>query len=175
MTQESSAEVSRVLPQLRIDELLDELQGRLEGVRSSRDRVRKLLDAVVGIGSSLDLEQALTRIVAGPPTRRTRHTRHEGAQRRSGPGRGPLTRHKRRAAPSISPSVACTCSPLRTSTSPASTRSLMISWRPRSVLNPRPTMPLPGVPSVIPAAGPIGQRGQRRRVPGGLPDSAELC
>jgi len=63
MTQELSAEVSRVLPQLRIDELLDELQGRLEGVRSSRDRVRKLLDAVVGIGSSLDLEQALTRIV----------------------------------------------------------------------------------------------------------------
>jgi signal transduction histidine kinase len=65
MTQELSAEVSRVLPQLRIDELLDELQGRLAGVRSSRDRVRKLLDAVVGIGSSLDLEQALTRIVTG--------------------------------------------------------------------------------------------------------------
>jgi signal transduction histidine kinase len=63
MTQELSTEVSRVLPQLRIDELLDELQGRLDGVRSSRDRVRKLLDAVVGIGSSLDLEQALTRIV----------------------------------------------------------------------------------------------------------------
>ncbi|HEV2635996.1 MAG TPA: GAF domain-containing protein [Actinocrinis sp.] len=65
MTQDVSAEVSRILPQLRIDELLDELQGRLDGVRSSRDQVRKLLDAVVGIGSSLDLEQALTRIVKG--------------------------------------------------------------------------------------------------------------
>lgn len=56
-------EVSRILPQLRIDELLDELQARLASVRSSRDRVRQLLDAVVGIGSGLDLEQALTRIV----------------------------------------------------------------------------------------------------------------
>ena len=56
-------EVSRVLPQLRIDELLDELQVRLASVRSSRDRVSQLLDAVVGIGSGLDLEQALGRIV----------------------------------------------------------------------------------------------------------------
>jgi signal transduction histidine kinase len=56
-------EVSRVLPQLRIDELLDELQIRLASLRSSRDRVRQLLEAVVGIGSGLDLEQALTRIV----------------------------------------------------------------------------------------------------------------
>ena len=56
-------EVSRILPQLRIDELLDELQARLASVRSSRDRVSQLLDAVVGIGSGLDLEQALGRIV----------------------------------------------------------------------------------------------------------------
>ena len=56
-------EVSRVLPQLRIDELLDEVQIRLAAVRSSRDRVRQLLEAVVGIGSGLDLETALTRIV----------------------------------------------------------------------------------------------------------------
>jgi len=58
-------EVSRVLPQLRIDELLDELQARLGAVRSSRDRVAQLLEAVVGIGSGLDLEQALTGIVRG--------------------------------------------------------------------------------------------------------------
>jgi signal transduction histidine kinase len=61
-------EVSRVLPQLRIDELLDELQTRLSAVRSSRDRVRQLLEAVVAIGSGLDLESALTRIVQAAAT-----------------------------------------------------------------------------------------------------------
>ena len=61
-------EVSRILPQLRIDELLDELQTRLAAVRSSRDRVRQLLEAVVGIGSGLDLETALTRIVQAAAT-----------------------------------------------------------------------------------------------------------
>jgi signal transduction histidine kinase len=61
-------EVSRILPTLRIDELLDELQMRLASVRSSRDRVRQLLEAVVGIGSGLDLEQALSRIVQAAAT-----------------------------------------------------------------------------------------------------------
>ena len=61
-------EVSRILPQLRIDELLDELQIRLAAVRSSRDRVRQLLEAVVGIGSGLDLETALTRIAQAAAT-----------------------------------------------------------------------------------------------------------
>jgi two-component system, NarL family, sensor histidine kinase DevS len=61
-------EVSKVLPQLRIDELLDELQARLGSVRSSRDRVRQLLEAVVGIGSGLDLEQALARILQASMT-----------------------------------------------------------------------------------------------------------
>lgn len=61
-------EVSHVLPQLRIDELLDELQTRLGAVRSSRDRVRHLLKAVVAIGSGLDLESALTRIVQAAVT-----------------------------------------------------------------------------------------------------------
>jgi D-arabinose 1-dehydrogenase-like Zn-dependent alcohol dehydrogenase len=56
-------EVSRVLLQLRIDELLDEVQVSLASVRSSRDRVRQLLEAKVGIGSGLDLEAALTKIV----------------------------------------------------------------------------------------------------------------
>lgn len=63
VSDQSGDEVSRVLPQLRIDELLDELQIRLVTVRSSRDRVRQLLEAVVGIGAGLDLEQSLTRIV----------------------------------------------------------------------------------------------------------------
>jgi two-component system, NarL family, sensor histidine kinase DevS len=56
-------EVARILPQLHIDELLDELQGRLSSVRSSRDRVRQLLEAVVAIGSGLDLETVLAKIV----------------------------------------------------------------------------------------------------------------
>jgi signal transduction histidine kinase len=68
MSEQLGDEVSRVLPQLRIDELLDELQIRLASLRSSRDRVRQLLEAVVGIGSGLDLEQALTRIVQAAAT-----------------------------------------------------------------------------------------------------------
>ncbi len=61
-------EASQVLPRLRIDELLDEVQARLASVRSSRDRVRQLLDAVVGIGSGLDLDAVLTRIVRAAVT-----------------------------------------------------------------------------------------------------------
>src|SRR5262249_34495358 len=61
-------EVSRGLPKLRIDELLDELQIRLASVRSSRDRVSQLLEAVVGIASGLDLETALLRVVQSAAT-----------------------------------------------------------------------------------------------------------
>jgi signal transduction histidine kinase len=68
MPEQFGQEVARLLPQLRIDELLDELQVRLAAVRSSRDRVGQLLEAVVGIGSGLDLEQALTRIVRAATT-----------------------------------------------------------------------------------------------------------
>ena len=51
------------LPQLRLDELLAELQGRLEAVLATRDRMHGLLEAVVAISSSLDLESMLRRIV----------------------------------------------------------------------------------------------------------------
>jgi signal transduction histidine kinase len=47
---------------------LDELLVRLSAADPSRDRVRQLLEAVVGIGSGLDLEQALTRIVRAAAT-----------------------------------------------------------------------------------------------------------
>ena len=50
-------------PQLRLDELLAELQGRLQAVLATRDRMRGLLEAVVAIGSGLDLESTLRRIV----------------------------------------------------------------------------------------------------------------
>jgi len=51
------------LPQLRLDELLSELQGRLQAVLGARDQMRGLLEAVVAISSGLDLESTLRRIV----------------------------------------------------------------------------------------------------------------
>ncbi|MFF3201043.1 GAF domain-containing protein [Streptomyces sp. NPDC002962] len=59
-----SPEEARVrLPQLRLDELLEELQARLDAARGTRDRVHSLLEAVLSVGRELDLEQALHRIV----------------------------------------------------------------------------------------------------------------
>src|SRR3984893_7470154 len=52
-----------VLPQLRLDDLLAELQTRLQAVVSTRDRVYALLEAVVEVDRSLDLETALKQIV----------------------------------------------------------------------------------------------------------------
>jgi two-component system, NarL family, sensor histidine kinase DevS len=50
-------------PQLRLDELLDDLQEHVQRVRDTRDRVQTLLDAVLAIGSDLRLEEVLRRIV----------------------------------------------------------------------------------------------------------------
>ncbi|GAU70517.1 putative two-component histidine kinase [Streptomyces sp. NBRC 110611] len=50
------------LPQLRLDELLDELQARLDAARGTRDRVHSLLEAVLSVGRELDLEQVLRRV-----------------------------------------------------------------------------------------------------------------
>ncbi|MGW6012060.1 GAF domain-containing protein [Streptomyces sp. NPDC055210] len=62
-----SAEESRRarvrLPQLKLDELLEELQARLDAARGTRDRVHSLLEAVLSVGRELDLEQALRSIV----------------------------------------------------------------------------------------------------------------
>jgi GAF domain-containing protein len=52
-----------LLPHLQLDELLSELQTRLQAVLGTRDRMRGLLEAVVAIGSGLDLESTLRRIV----------------------------------------------------------------------------------------------------------------
>ncbi|MDN0199826.1 GAF domain-containing sensor histidine kinase [Streptomyces sp. S.PNR 29] len=51
------------LPQLRLDELLEELQARLDAARGTRDRVHSLLEAVLSVGRELDLGQALRSIV----------------------------------------------------------------------------------------------------------------
>ncbi|MCA6096700.1 GAF domain-containing protein, partial [Streptomyces sp. SCA3-4] len=51
------------LPQLRLDELLEELQARIDAARGTRDRVHSLLEAVLSVGRELDLEHVLRRIV----------------------------------------------------------------------------------------------------------------
>ncbi|WP_031103738.1 GAF domain-containing sensor histidine kinase [Streptomyces sp. NRRL S-146] len=51
------------LPHLRLDELLEELQARLDAARGTRDSVHSLLEAVLSVGRELDLEQALRSIV----------------------------------------------------------------------------------------------------------------
>jgi signal transduction histidine kinase len=48
---------------VRLDELLQEMLDRVGEVVASRERLRALLDAVVGIGSDLDLRSMLERIV----------------------------------------------------------------------------------------------------------------
>ncbi|WP_242587824.1 GAF domain-containing protein [Streptomyces sp. MST-110588] len=46
-----------------MDELLDELQVRIDAARGTRDRVHSLLEAVLSVGRELDLNQVLQRIV----------------------------------------------------------------------------------------------------------------
>jgi signal transduction histidine kinase len=58
-----SAEPHLILPHLRLDDLLSELQGRLQAVVATRDRVHGLLEAVLAVGSNLELEAVLRRIV----------------------------------------------------------------------------------------------------------------
>ncbi|MET9885654.1 GAF domain-containing sensor histidine kinase [Streptomyces sp. NPDC006430] len=48
---------------MRLDELLEELQARINAARGTRDRVHSLLEAVVSVGRELDLAQVLRRIV----------------------------------------------------------------------------------------------------------------
>lgn len=59
----SGGEHQPLMPSMRLDELLAELQGRLEAVLATRDRVQALLDAVVSIGGDLDLDIVLKHIV----------------------------------------------------------------------------------------------------------------
>src|SRR5215467_6197249 len=52
-----------LLPSLRLDDLLAELQHRLQAVLDTRDRTHALLEAVVAVGSHLELEVVLRQIV----------------------------------------------------------------------------------------------------------------
>ncbi|AKJ15354.1 histidine kinase [Streptomyces incarnatus] len=51
------------LPQLKLDELLEELQARINAARGTQDRVQGLLEAVLSVGRELNLEQVLHSIV----------------------------------------------------------------------------------------------------------------
>ncbi|GGY33494.1 sensor histidine kinase [Streptomyces djakartensis] len=69
MASSGESQTARVrLPQLRLDELLEELQARLDAARGTRDRVHSLLEAVLSVGRELDLEQALRGIVQAAAT-----------------------------------------------------------------------------------------------------------
>jgi nucleotide-binding universal stress UspA family protein len=57
-----------MLPNLRLDGLLDELQVRLQAVVATRDRVNALFEAVVAIGTNLDIEVVLRGIVEAAVT-----------------------------------------------------------------------------------------------------------
>jgi two-component system, NarL family, sensor histidine kinase DevS len=57
-----------LLPQLRLDDLLAELQVRLSAAVKTRDRVHALLEAVVAVGSNLELEVVLRQIVEAAVT-----------------------------------------------------------------------------------------------------------
>jgi signal transduction histidine kinase len=62
------AKQRQVLPSLRLDELLDELQVRLQAILATRDRVNALFEAVVTIGTNLDIEVVLRGIVEAAVT-----------------------------------------------------------------------------------------------------------
>ncbi|WP_327673359.1 GAF domain-containing sensor histidine kinase [Kitasatospora sp. NBC_00458] len=64
----STSEDSTPLPRLRLDDLLDELQARLDAARGTRDRVHSLLEAVLAVGRELDLGQVLRHIVEAAVT-----------------------------------------------------------------------------------------------------------
>jgi signal transduction histidine kinase len=57
-----------LLPHLRLDDLLTELQVRLNAAVKTRDRVHALLEAVVAVGSNLELEVVLRQIVQAAVT-----------------------------------------------------------------------------------------------------------
>ncbi|MFJ9576715.1 GAF domain-containing protein [Streptomyces sp. NPDC101191] len=65
---QDSGSVDSRLPRLRLDELLDELQARIDEVRGTRDRLNGLLEAVMAVGRELDLPQVLRGIVEAAVT-----------------------------------------------------------------------------------------------------------
>ena len=62
MVPENAERGRHLVPGMRLDELLRELQERLGEILIVRDRMHALLDAVVAIGSGLDLDALLRRL-----------------------------------------------------------------------------------------------------------------
>ena len=56
------------LPDMQLDDLLAELQSRVQAARGTRDRVQALLEAVVSVGGELDLGTVLRRITEAATT-----------------------------------------------------------------------------------------------------------
>ncbi|GAA2038469.1 two-component system sensor histidine kinase [Catenulispora yoronensis] len=52
-----------LLPQLRFDELIDELVSRLDQVKAARGRVQQLLQGVLAVSGGLDLDRVLRTII----------------------------------------------------------------------------------------------------------------
>ncbi|MEU7033731.1 GAF domain-containing protein [Streptomyces sp. NPDC046237] len=65
---EGSESAGSRIPRLRLDELLEELQVRIDEVRGTRDRLNGLLEAVMSVGRELDLPQVLRGIVEAAVT-----------------------------------------------------------------------------------------------------------
>ncbi|WP_019070700.1 sensor histidine kinase [Streptomyces hokutonensis] len=63
MSEDGLGDAGRYLPSLRLDELLAELQIRIDAVRGTRGRLRGLLEAVLSVGRELDLTHVLRNIV----------------------------------------------------------------------------------------------------------------
>ena len=55
--------MSRVLSGLRLDELLHEVQQRMAEIAATRDRMQRLLDAVLAVATGLELDATLRSIV----------------------------------------------------------------------------------------------------------------
>ena len=68
MGREDTESAGTRLPRLRLDELLDEVQVRIDEVRGTRDRLNGLLEAVMAVGRELDLPQVLRDIVESAVT-----------------------------------------------------------------------------------------------------------
>ncbi|GGS89317.1 histidine kinase [Streptomyces tanashiensis] len=68
MVPEGPGPANRKVPRLRLDELLDEVQVRIDEVRGTRDRLNGLLEAVMSVGRELDLPQVLRDIVEAAVT-----------------------------------------------------------------------------------------------------------
>ena len=65
---DSAERAKLILQQLHLDDLLTEVQARLEAARATRDRVHALLEAVVSIGSDLELATVLRRLTEAATT-----------------------------------------------------------------------------------------------------------